>query len=309
MSNGKTSENIEVIVVIGVVILAILFAFYLIGPEFLLGPTAFFNPLLGFLVVAIIAIYVLGLERKRKHASAVSEGTKGNTVEITVKKHSHVGPEKWAIPSPAQPEGTSTRDQGSQASVMRWRMTMPPVSFTMISGLWIPYLLTIGFMVVIVYMIAASTVDQTMKIWGLAVSLLILSVYILYAAIMFQAIKRAAYSTGLMEFRVDGNGVSSRNLLTGAQQWGLYLMTWGMMGGLPLLLTKESASIRWGDIRSVEIDTDSLMIRLGKDPVLIPITHSISPILILLCTDENYPVVEEYVRRSLAKTSSVIETS
>jgi hypothetical protein len=305
MSGWRTPENIEILAIAGILIITILLTFLLAGPELLTGDGVFFNPLLGLLFVFGAAIYVLHVGWKKKLAT---DATGGARAAITT-KHSLADMKGWSIPAPVQPDAPSIRGWNKKSNAVRWRIAMIPASLVVIFGLGIPILLSAGLAGSVMYLIAISAVDQAMKHWGLAICLIILVAYLFNAGRIFFIIREAAAGSGIVEYWVDEDGVSFRNFLTVAQQWGLYLMAWGEMPDSLAFLTKESTHIPWSDIRAVEIHPDSLTIRVGTEPILTPIRQSILPIILLICTEENFAAVQEYIRRSVETPLRVIESS
>ena len=305
MSGWKTPEKIEILAIVGILLITILLTFLLAGPELLTGDGLFFNPLLGLLFVFGAAIYLLHREWKKRLAM---DATGGAGVAITT-KHTLTDMKGWTRPAPVQPDAPSVRGWNRKSNAIRWRIAMIPSSLVVISGLGIPILLSAGLVGTIMYLIAISAVDQEMKGWGLAVSLVVLVAYLVNAGRIFFTIREAADGSGLAEYWVDEDGVSFRNFLTIAQQWGLYLMTWGEMSDSLAFLTRESTHIPWSAIRAVEVHPDSLTIRIGTEPWLTPISKSISPIILLICTEENFAAVKEYIGRSVATPLQGIEPS
>jgi hypothetical protein len=183
-------------------------------------------------------------------------------------------------------------------------------SFPLVKRQYVSISFTIGFIGLILFLIASSNqVSQMMKAWGIAISLVILAGYLFFTVRIFSSLEVAAAQQSLGEYRIDEMGVSFTNLLTGAQQWGLYLLTLGDMPDSTAILTRESTYIPWDDISSVEIHPNSMTILVGTGPWSWHIQNELLPVIFLVCTEDTFPVIQEFIRRSIKENTRVIESS
>jgi hypothetical protein len=160
-----------------------------------------------------------------------------------------------------------------------------------------------GFIVLELLLVAVSDVDPVMKAGGIAVSLLILGGYIYSVKAIIRFIRKAAGDSGLEEFQVDETGVSFRNLLPEKWRMGLYFISMAGMGNQTTALTKDSTFIPWDNIHYLRMKPDDLTILIGTVEGWAPFSQSDSPMILLSCTEDNYPLVEDYMRKYLSQTS------
>jgi hypothetical protein len=192
---------------------------------------------------------------------------------------------------------------------LQWRIGLNPASILAIVHLWIGVLLVGGLTAILVFIIVVNPSSPGSQTLALAVSLAVLAMYLLAGAALAIFLGRRSRESGLFEFRVDEQGASFRNLMGTAWVGGLYLLNWGMIGGIPGLLTRSTKALTWEDTRFVVFEPGSLAIHLGSNPRERDMGFwPYSSHLIVICTGDNFPVVEDYIRRQVGKNTRIQES-